>query len=595
MIDRKRLYRGNKLTIQRVNEVHDGVEAEFSAGIGADQQPGTGRFAVDWNLPSIEAYMFDGLVGNEANYSKLLIPFMIPPPQDYASSLGVVGDETPQATLRRLSISFDQAMSGVAMTDMWDANVYGAGVDYELQSGGYDFTIELRRKTPGVIASTGLGGTASDNVPSTLVWSQEVSGTLFAGGSNARSVFNPLVIEDLQIPIQPYSTYVWYIRFTGLVNAVDSNGTTRMLGVSSFHLRGEFEYPLLVRDNTAGPLGGLQNAPTVHGGARQPASIALDTATAGSLITANTGLVVNGRVQRNLDLIDQRFGDRLKGGYRRDGALPLQEELIEDQTLSVIAVPMFGQFGDIRASDINLIGLPWGPAGDFEAAPWPGVFADRRVIRIQHPFVLHTVLAVANYYSPPTTNGAKPGRMGITLTTPPASPTVTNRIGVGIASGIDGADDRRYQQVAYLEYTPATKLAYLLDRIKEGGTPQYYGLGSAAAYDHELFSVPLVYPAPFATGPFGTNSGTPVYLGRAGLAAEGRTAIAPMPADFGGGAAAAPATNGREQFIEVRWTIEDAAGLSPDNPAVAPETAYIGNGGCWVYLIGKKSPTSIDD
>lgn len=589
-IVRKRLFRGNKLTIQRVNEVHDGVETEFSDGIPPDQQPGIGKFSIDWNLPSIEAYMFDGLVGNDANYSKLLIPFTVMPPMDYSSSLGIVGDNTPQATLRRLSVSFDQAMTGKAFTDMWDAQPYGAGLDYDLQSGGYSFTLELWRKTPAIIAATGFTGSAADNVPQNLIWSQEIDSTLFSGD---KAVFNPLVVEDLQIQIQPYNTYVWYIRFTGLVNAKDSTGTTHMLGASSFHLRGEFDYPLLQRDTTSGFQ--VQNIPTVHDGDRQPASIALDTATAGSTITANAGTAANGRIQRNLDAIDQRFAEKLKAGYYRDGNLPLEEELGEDQSLCVIAVPMFGQWGDIRASDINQIGLPWGPQGNFTGLPWAGQFADRRVIRIQHPFVLHHVIAVANYYSPPTTNGAKPRRQGINSGKVPASPTFTNKIGVAIGSGIDGADDRQYQQVAYLEYTPASKTNYLLDRIKEGGTPQYYGLGTTDNYNHEVFSVPLVYPAAFTSGPFGTNSGAPVYMGRADLATEIRSTISPLPFDFGGGARVAPATNGREQFIEVRWNMSDAAGLTTDNAAVDSLTTYIGNGGNWVYLVGKKSPTKIND
>jgi hypothetical protein len=34
--------------------------------------------------------------------------------------------------------------------------------------------------------------------------------------------------------------------------------------------------------------------------------------------------------------------------------------------------------------------------------------------------------------------------------------------------------------------------------------------------------------------------------------------------------------------------------LSAANPAVSPYTCYVGNGGCWVYIIGKKSPVTLE-
>jgi len=577
-----------KLTLDRNNEVNAGVVATIAAGITPDVQPGTGRFAIDWSLPSVESYMFDGLIGNDLNYSKLTIPFMVPPTMDFADADGVVTETTPVATLRHVSVGFDQIMTGRAFTDMWDA--FGAGNDLELQSGGYGFTLELWEKTPSAIATEGFTGTAGQNVPDNLLWQQAISASLF-DGDNAFS--NPVDIPDLRVTIQPYRTYIWYIRFTGLVNAVDVAGGTRQLGASGFHLRGEFEYPLMERDTFAGFT--AQNIPSLTGGSRQAATIALDTATGGSIITAETGAAANGRVQRNIQTVDTRLANLLKAGYYREGDLPPEEELIEDQSLCIIAVPMFGQIGDVRAEDINLIGLPWGTQGAAGIeVPWEGVLADRRMIRIQHPMTIHRVIAVTNSYSPPTSTMAKPRRNNINPGLIPVSPTFTNAIGVGIASGIDGADDRKYQQIAYLDWVPATRTAYLIDQLKEGGTPPLYGLGTDGAYDHTLMDVPLVYPFALPTGMYGHNSGVPIYVGRAANDTETRSTIGQMPADFGAGARIAPITNGREQFIEVRWTMSDAAGLNEANVAVSPYTTYIGNGGCWVYIIGKKSPVTLE-
>ena len=587
MFDRKRLFRGQKLPVERINEVNAGVSADITAGITPDVQPGIGKFAIDWSLPSVESYMFDGITGNVVNYSKLMIPFMVPPPMDYASIQGIVNQDTPVATLRHLSIGFDQVMTGRAFSDMWDT--LGAGYDYLLQSGDYAFTVELWEKTPSAIASEGLTGTAGQNVPENLVWRQEVSPRFFDGDV---AFANPVNVPNMRVTIQPYRTYIWYIQFTGLVNALDVDNAVRQLGASGFHMRGEFEYPLMARDTAAGFT--AQNIPSLTGGDRQPASISLDTAVQGNIITASAGAAANGRVQRNIETVDQRLANLLKAGYSREGDLPVQEELIEDQSLCVIAVPMFGQIGDIRADDINLIGLPWGPQGDFTLESWTGQLADRRLIRIQHPMTIHRIIAVTNAYSPPTKNLKKPRRDAVNSGLLPASPTFTNSIGVGIASGIDGADDRRYQQLAYLEWVPATRTTYLIDQLKEGGTPPLFGLGTDGAYDHTLMDVPLVYPGALATGMYGHNSGVPIYVGRAGNDTEARTTIGQMPTDFGGGIRVPPTTNGREQFIEVRWTMSDSAGLSAANPAVSPYTCYVGNGGCWVYIIGKKSPVTLE-
>jgi hypothetical protein len=576
-IIRRRLYRGSKVAKDRINEVHSAVSTAISSGIEADAQPGTGRFSIVWNLPSIQAYQFDGLAGNPDSYSKILIPWMLPPPMDYLSSTGQVGDNTPFATMRRLSVGIDQAETGYEFTGPDDAS--GAGVDYK--AGGYAFTLELREKVPAVIGKSGLSGSAALNVPDRVVWSQAFPDVLFSGD---RVRFNPLVIEDLRVTIHPYRTYVWYIRFTGLVSAETEIATLAQLGVSSFTLRAEFEYPLLNRDTYSGL--SVQNIPTVHDGARQAAIISLDTATANNDITAEVGTAVNGRVQRNLDTIDDRLTVGLDAGYDNRGRLPVEEELVDDAGYFCIAVPMFGQFGDIRASDINTVGLPYGPQGDFSAGVWAGSLADRRVIRLQHPVTIHHVVAVPSYYSPPTATLGR--RFGAGSGKIPVSATNITKIGVGMVSGLV-AEDRQYQQIAYLEVTPATKSNYVLDRIKEGGPPFFFGLATDGAYDHEIFHVPLVWPAALGTGLYGKSSGAPVYAGQSDLTTLSRRNIGVMPFDFGGGALSAANTAGQEQFLEVRWTIEDANSLSQVNGSVDPGTTYVGNGGCWVYIIGKKS------
>ena len=176
----------------------------------------------------------------------------------------------------------------------------------------------------------------------------------------------------------------------------------------------------------------------------------------------------------------------------------------------------------------------------------------------------------------------------------PISPTFSSNIGVGIASGLRG-EDKAYQQVALLELTPANKLLWLIDRIKQGGYPPFYGTGtlgpgatSPSPYDMEMFQVPIVWGASRPDFSYREN-GPPFFAGKSNMATKDRRNCSDLPWSFGGVAATTPATRGNEMFLEVRWVMSDSAGLSADNPSVESQTTYVGNGGNWVYIIGKKA------
>ena len=53
-----------------------------------------------------------------------------------------------------------------------------------------------------------------------------------------------------------------------------------------------------------------------------------------------------------------------------------------------------------------------------------------------------------------------------------------------------------------------------------------------------------------------------------------------------------PTTLGREQFLEVRWAIQDSVGLDTvaNGGAATDDTnTFVGYGGNWIQIVGKKT------
>ena len=180
------------------------------------------------------------------------------------------------------------------------------------------------------------------------------------------------------------------------------------------------------------------------------------------------------------------------------------------------------------------------------------------------------------------------------------------------------ADSFDYQQVAYSEFTPddqtvATTLPNgIIDIIK-------MGLPACATMPAEwaMLSVPLVHqgagvanangkgywgsditPVVWAKG----KQGTPFFVGEGNSYTRVRTAV--------GTSSAAPPhsqqpfeppigwrAQGAEQFLELRlsmkpdfaaYIFDAAAGALEYQTNYNPTDVFVGYGGCWVYIIGKK-------
>jgi hypothetical protein len=151
-----------------------------------------------------------------------------------------------------------------------------------------------------------------------------------------------------------------------------------------------------------------------------------------------------------------------------------------------------------------------------------------------------------------------------------------------LGTGLRG-DTTTYQQVAHLAFKPGDGVA-IIDNIKGS----LKNVLNASLVDYELRAVPLVQPGA-ANGAGFQPQGSPFFCGWATSNTMARSNCGDIL-----GASVAPATAGREQWLEVRFGIGDTVGLSdvgavPPGAAASADDTYTGMGGHWVFIIGKKT------
>ena len=170
----------------------------------------------------------------------------------------------------------------------------------------------------------------------------------------------------------------------------------------------------------------------------------------------------------------------------------------------------------------------------------------------------------------------------------PNSADHINDVGVALGTGMRG-DTYAYQQLARGTW-PSTiggDNAHRIDQINERDGSAIAGAGGSPT--HKLQRIPLVYPAG-VTGtsyqPLGVPlTGRPIFCGSGMSGTQARTQIGSAPA----GVLQNPLTDGMEQWIEVRWTVQDAVAGLGGHPAT---TVHIGYGGHWVLLVCERHLTA---
>ena len=541
-VTRKLLARGIKLLREHVYTPLSSMAANLGASITyAQLKDPSAPLRITFVIPLLDG---DNYVAADTYPGHQCIPFVMPPPNPTFREDGKTFGGTPELVLDEVQLSFDtRRESAVIQGKSFAADGFMA---FD-QNDAYDLRVSIREKRMRVF------DTAAPFVPENEIVALELPKELFL---NDYAKQNPYIRTGIEKAIDPYRSYTLYVDAPGL----DRNGGADHYALVSLTVSLRFRCRLQYADAWHVTTNPLQNIPTVHLGAKTPATVTISPPGVGSSIEADTA----SGVQSNIEVVDAVFLDKLKGGYGEHSDAAVASHIWDDAAYDVMAIPMWC-FGEAITKS-NLDRCPYF-GGNYQLPT-----CDRRVIPIRYPFTLHHVVVATSY-----AYRAGPGRA-------PTSANFKTQVGVSIGSMIR-SDHVGYQQVAYLEWTPADKVNYTLDRIKavEGN------IMSTGVWDYELLHIPMVHPAAVyettwpLTSPY-NRTGYPIHMARGTNVTDERTDIASAV----GGAAQTPVTLGLEQFIEVRWLFQDTvAGL--DDVGYHADTVFAGMNGSWVYLIGKKA------
>jgi hypothetical protein len=596
-VTRTKLARGTKINADHVHTPLSSIASQINASnIDAMQmQQRQGTFRINLNFASI------GAEGPFYDQNPWSVPFCLPPLQEYWNVTSVGGLKqwntdtgTPQVFLDEITLGFDQKDAGAAIVSEGDfvapgrLNAEANKSDYSTIQ-AYDFTVSLVEKSQKY-----FGGTDELYRADRTIFSIPLEEVLFSGLERRE---NPLLIGDINQAINPYKTYAFVIHAPNLYK------TTGMQNVNyyafiSMTISMKFRTDLVNReeyDTTSGKT--PQNFPTKDSNQAKRSrtligqAITITPPVAGDTITADDAKGVN----TNYELIDRVFREKMRGGYNTFGEVAGRQELDQDASYEVIAVPLMGN--QVCGGIIDqLAGLA--PYCDHTAAAAAQVIADRRFIPIVRPLVIHHVILAWNWqkfksYLLPT---------GIVATNAPSrapgapyASTFKCEIGVGALSGLRG-DLRTYQSIASHTMTGpygadgepnASWSATEIDRIRVGEASADVRVNTVTGlnighWDWGMHYIPIrgaANPAGGGSGYYSTDK--PFFVGKGWSPVSGRTNV------VNSAGSVAPITLGQEQVIEVRMRITDTTLGLQDNT----NRNLTGYGGHYVYLICKKALT----
>lgn len=562
---RTRLARGVKLLVEHVSGplVSADIDLNTPASlISRDQRSDQfGLFRVHLNIPVIDSQLFPSAVTFGGRVStEFCVPFVLPPLQEFLSetaagsrvSDGRFVEGSPAIDLVEVSLGWDQRDEPAAIADTFRTDSTGGGHAGKLDYDGldaYDLTVSVLQKQMHCF------GGEEPYVPDQEVWSGSIPSLSFG----QRSVhINPFVWEGIERSIDPYRSCLLAMSVPKLLleHIAGPPAINKSYALVSVNVQMVFRHRLVPRDSSA-----AQNLPLHHLGGKtvKPLDVAATVPASNSPVAAD-GV---GGLQSMLKLLDNVFLRKLRGGYRPDCDVPEQEHLQDDAGYEVIALPFFSSMGAERVIT----------SGNVTCLPYIGVTTenacvDRRIIPLSWPMTIHHVVAAVSYAKPMAPVGIQP-----------VAASFLNQIGVNIGRGFPRGDACSYQVVASVDWSPATKAAVTLDRIKV----REDGALSGGLWDYELIDVPLVrHP----TGGVGLSvaQGLPFFVGRASSLMVGRTPVG-TPHFIPAGSQPS-LTAGEETFLEVRWSFlrTGGGGLA----GMAPDEVIVGYGGHWVFLIGKR-------
>lgn len=525
----KRLTRGVKLLVDHVfDPITTALNSLTGFGIQESEcEKNQGTFRVNFNFPVANNFVSGSVNGKT---SLLTAPFILPPLQDeFEQRVDLINNYE----LIEVSVSQDSrceaAVIGPATNGPTAVGTLGLGAAF-----AFSLSIKTKKREPLV-----------SNDFNQEVFSMEIPEIALL---NPYSRLNPHVQSGISIPFNYENSYLISITPKTTSNVVN-------LFVSL-----KFKSKLRERDleNTS------QNETSFA--ARSFILQSPSLPAANSTIKADTSVGVN----TNFKLIDAFIDRKFRGGFNRSGLTNYKEGLRHDAGYEVISVPMFGSWphvsGGPRYSSPEV-----GNDLPFETLPWvnlsSGLYStmDRAVIPINYPLTVHHVIIAMNYTGGSGERVERPTHAN--------APSFQHEVGVGLMSG-HRSDNLSFQQVAFVSWLPSTIDNYRIDKIDfnqgtTGGVPVY----GSSAYSWDLINCPL---SGLSNGVGYVPQGKPMFLASGTSANSSRTDIGFIP----------PATLGGEQVLDIRWKISNGT----DNPASwASRQSILGYGGCWVYLICKKT------
>jgi hypothetical protein len=593
-ITRKKLARGTKLYPEQVATPLASAATALSGNISPDQlESPKSTFRVNLNVPCVDSSFWSLYRSSWGTGGCFSIPFCIPPfQQDFDITAGTIratpntfeySPAAPRFYLTELSFGFDQRDEACVIADrLFNFNAAGpTSGAFDGQMNFADITrLNLRlaiyehkmcywdKNEDPANASKSI----EENVGEEL-WGVSVPNVAYAGKDHR---VNPLLVDDLDIELSPHTSYVFAIYAPDLAGPTGNDQPHYAL--SGIQISLKIKTDLVARDTVASDT--VQNMPTRHNGAPTNQTVSIATPAAGSVITADQA----GGLSQNLAVIDDVFRDKLDGGYTKNAETVPNQNIQLDSGYEVIAVPLFQSKRYQTLTHTNLASEAY---FDATAAVGAQFLADRRIVPIESPFVLHHVLLAWNWQK-----STAPAQLAAQSQMIPETDGFTVDVGVAIATGIE-SDNYTYQQVAQTtmvapDWIPAANkggswFTRCIDRIRAQtletrlAQPESTSAGNPRWWDWELHQVPLS-----GTGGAGYFAqGKPIFIGKGWSPTWARTNMA---------ATGAPAvTLGAEQFIEVRMRLRDTAQTMQTGPSAGTLTLYSGYQGHWVYLIGKKA------
>lgn len=569
------------------------------------------------------------------------IPFCLPPLQENIGGTDaepVLGPNAPFPVLEEISFSLDQSDEPAAILDHWYGrdkyqyhparrwmpNPSGGKKTYD-RTDAYEFTVSIYEKeqtffnaSPPETDTLGVGGEAV---------SLKIPASAFISRSTR---FNPISVGDINRQFHPLKTYCLAI-FAPKLHDISAIQREHCAAVNVW-VSLKFKMPLVERDTAAEAVPHLvQNIP-LHYGARTGPTINIASPAAGDLVIADgqDGGGAEVGISTNLQQLDEQFSSKLRGGYSDFAQAYPTQTIRDDAAYEIMAVPLGAGFPHNRMSARDDYPLaPYVAGSSFGAAP-PLVYAenpyvDRRIIPIDGDMTIHHILVALNWTSDLIQDMYDPADAtfaGKVVYGKPSIPGTLGSIGgvyydVGVAM-LTGprADLFEYQQIAlssFLSTSLPSAPDGIVDIIKMGlpacdNMPLEWVIGSVPIRHQAAIPSPTngkgYWGFSGETGPWNRGEqGRPWFVGEGNTYTRNRTPV--------GDGAVAPAavepfrathnddnSEGTEKFLEVRLRVDPNAPvysttgglpqISTFDTNYQQRDIFLGYGGCWVYIIGKK-------